>query len=81
MRPGMGRNHLNINLEFTMKITRTNLESDPEVTPARAQDILNRAANHAISSGNKMVRVSRVFTDEKCRQRRIIDEVGIYEHC
>ena len=81
MRPGVGLNHRNINLEFTMKITHTNLELDPEVTPARAQDILTRAANHAISSGKKMVRVSRLFTDDKCRQRRIIDEVGIYEHC
>lgn len=77
----MGRNHRNINLEFTMKITRTGLESDPEVTAVRAQDILNRAANHAIASGNKLVRVSRIFTDDKCRQRRIIEEVGIYEHC
>lgn len=81
MRPGMGFGYRYFNLDSTMKITRTNLESDPEVTPARAQDILTRAANHAISSGNKMVRVSRVFTDDKCRQRRIIDEVGIYEHC
>ena len=81
MRPGMGFGYRYFNLDSTMKITRTNLESDPEVTPARAQDILTRAANHAISSGKKMVRVSRLFTDDKCRQRRIIDEVGIYEHC
>lgn len=77
----MGRNHRNINLEFTMKITRNVLESDPEVTAVMAQDILNSFANQAIANGNKLVRVSRVFTDDKCRQRRIIEEVGIYEHC
>jgi hypothetical protein len=81
LRPIMDSDNRNINLEFTMKITRNVLESDPEVTAVMAQDILNSFSNQAIANGNKLVRVSRVFTDDKCRQRRIIEEVGIYEHC
>ncbi len=74
-------NDCNFIMEFNMKMTRKKLESDPFINVAKAQDILNRTALNGIARGHKVVRVSRVFTDENCRQRRIIDEVGIYEHC
>ena len=64
-----------------MKMTRKKLEEDPFINVAKAQDILNRTALNGIARGNKVVRVSRLFTDDKCRQRRIIDEVGVYEYC
>lgn len=77
----MDSDHRNINLEFIMKMTRKKLEADPFINVAKAQDILNRTALNGIARGNKVVRVSRLFTDDKCRQRRIIDEVGVYENC
>jgi len=77
----MVRNHRNTNMEFIMKMTRKKLETDPFISALKAQDILHRTALNGIARGHKVVRVSRIFTDNKCRQRRIIDEVGIYEHC
>lgn len=46
-------------------------------TQTSAQNALNRAAEDALKSGYKVVRVSSVSTDEHHRVRRIVREVRV----
>lgn len=60
-----------------MRIRRQSLEKTTGMSPVDVQTYLARSARSAISEGKKVVRISRVSTDEKLRTRRIIDEVVI----
>lgn len=60
-----------------MRMRRETLEKRTGMNPVEVQTYLSRTARLAISEGKKVVRVSRVTTDDKLRTRRIIDEVVI----
>lgn len=60
-----------------MRMRRETLEKRTGMNPVEVQTYLSRTARLAISEGKKVVRVSRVTTDDKLRARRIIDEVVI----
>ncbi len=60
-----------------MRMRRETLEKRTGMNPVEVQTYLSRTARLAISEGKKVVRVSRVTTDNKLRARRIIDEVVI----